>query len=85
MSNMTHATSQAEFTSAIAASVANNDLENLDWGFRFMVEDELEALRLAYIYRNSKFGVQVRHCAGPRKFSVTVFNELAAKMGVDRS
>lgn len=59
--------------------------EQLPWGIRFMVADEGDAFKIAYLYRNSPHGVQVRWCEPVQKFSVTVFNEFAELNGIDRS
>lgn len=59
--------------------------ERLEWGHRWLVDDELTALRVAYVHRNSKYGVQVRPAPGAGKWAVTVFNEFAATLRIDRS
>ncbi len=57
--------------------------EMKDWGFSFMAPVELEALRIAYVYRNNPHGIKVEHCPNVGQYMVTVFNELAAGMGID--
>lgn len=57
--------------------------EMKDWGFSFMVNDELSALRIAYSYRDARHGVKVEHCPNVGQFMVTVFNQFAADAGLD--
>lgn len=59
------------------------DLEILDWGFRFFVDDELSAYKAAYLYRNSQNGVKVEFAGEVQKWMVTVFNETAKDAGID--
>ena len=59
--------------------------EMKDWGFSFMAGSELDALRIAYTYRNSPHGTKVEHCPAVGKFMVTVFNETAKLSGIDVS
>lgn len=54
-----------------------------DWGFFFMVDSEIDALRIAYAYRNHKYGSKVEHCRSVGQFMVTMFNEHAKAMGID--
>jgi hypothetical protein len=61
------------------------EIERLDWGFRFFVDGELEAFKAAYLYRNSLRGVIVEFSGGVQRWSVTVFNETAAKAGISGS
>jgi hypothetical protein len=70
-------------------SICNNATERnkpimQDWGFMFLVDSEIEALRISYAYRNNKNGVKVKHCPNVEKFSVTVFNDLGKKLGFDK-
>jgi hypothetical protein len=80
----TTAPTQAGFRSSIS-TCSQTKSEKLDWGIQFSVETEIEALRIAYAYRNAPHGVQVR-CADHRNvYLVTVFNEFATTIGIDRS
>lgn len=54
-----------------------------DWGFSLMADNELQALRVAYAYRNNPHGVKVEHCPNVGRFMVTVFNATAARCGID--
>lgn len=58
--------------------------EMKDWGFSIMVDTEIEALQVAYAYRYSKHGVKAEHCPNVNQFMVTVFNERAAKLGLNK-
>ena len=55
--------------------------EILDWGFRFLVDSELEALLIGYGYRNSPNGYLVEFAGGVNKYSVTVWNARAKELG----
>lgn len=57
--------------------------ELMDWGFRFLVDTDTEAFKIAYAYRNSKHGTKVEHCPAVGKFSVTIWNETAKQAGCD--
>ena len=57
--------------------------EMKDWGFSFMADSELDALRIAYAYRNNPHGVKVEHCPAVEQFMVTVWNASAKAMGLD--
>lgn len=57
--------------------------EMKDWGFSFMAETEIDALRIAYAYRNNPHGVKVEHCPNVSQFMVTVWNDKAKAMGCD--
>lgn len=72
-------------TKRIAPILAKHTPVQKDWGISIVTETELEAFQIAYIHRNSKFGVQVRYLETLARFEVTIFNELAAKSGIDRS
>ena len=66
------------------SAICNDEAEKYtpdlkDWGFSFMAESELSALRIAYAYRNNPNGVLIEH--GPNGYLVTVWNELATKLG----
>jgi hypothetical protein len=52
-----------------------------DWGFSVMADSEMEALQIAYFYRNSPNGLLVENCPNIGKFMVTVWNEHAKAMG----
>jgi len=51
------------------------------WGFSFMADTELNALRIAYAYRNNKHGVRIDHCPSVNQYMVTVWNAAALEMG----
>ena len=55
--------------------------EKLDWGYAATVDNEVEALRIAYAHRNAKHGVLVEphHKGG---FRVTLYNEVGGKCGL---
>lgn len=57
--------------------------ERKGWGFSFMADDELDAMRIAYAYRNSPHGVKVEHCPAVSRYMVTVWNDRAQAMGCD--
>jgi len=57
--------------------------EMKDWGFSFMTETELAALRIAYAYRGNPHGVKVEHCPAVKQFMVTIWNDRAKAMGCD--
>lgn len=59
------------------------NLEVLDWGFHFFVDDEISAYKAAYAYRNSPNGVKVEFANGVQKWMVTVFNATAKAAGID--
>jgi hypothetical protein len=68
-------------------TVCNNEInkhkyEKLDWGFQFRVDTEIEALRLAYSYRNAPYGVEVKFAEPVNQYLVTVFNEVAVQTGI---
>lgn len=65
-------------------TVNRNKPEMTGWGFNFLVDDELEALRIAYAYRNAKHGVKIENCQDD-KFLVTIFDENGAAMKLDGS
>ena len=59
---------------------ALNTPEMKDWGFSFLVDSELDALQIAYAYRNNAHGVKVDHCPAVAQFMVTVWNDKAKAM-----
>ena len=63
--------------------ISQYDIEMLDWGFHFFVDDEMSAFKAAYQYRNSPNGVKVEFAEGAQKWMVTVFNETAKSAGID--
>lgn len=69
----------------VANVAINKQLKNIvtvDWGFKIIISNEIEALQIAYGYRNNAYGVKIEvHHDG--KFCVTVFNEFAKKAGID--
>lgn len=66
-----------------AETIRQHDLTRVDWGFHFFVDGEPEAYKAAYLYRNSPHGVVVEYAGGAERWMITVFNERAAKMGLD--
>lgn len=54
-----------------------------DWGVSFLIPTEIEALRIAYIYRRSPGGVTIENVASSNSYQVTIFNEKAKAMGCD--
>ena len=65
------------------ATANSYTLEMKDWGFSFMVDSELDALRIAYAYRYNPHGVRVEHCPSVAQFMVTIWNDKAKEMGID--
>ena len=68
--------------------ICNRETEKLkpdmkDWGFSFMASSEIQALRIAYSYRNNPHGVKMEHCPAVGQFMVTVWNDKAKAMGLD--
>lgn len=49
--------------------------EILSWGIRFLVDDELTALQIAYTYRTAPGEVLIEDCPNVGKLSVTVFKK----------
>lgn len=64
-------------------AASEHKAEKLAWGFRFLVETEMEALRIGYAYRNSPHGYKVSFAVGAQKYSVTIWNDKAKAMGCD--
>lgn len=60
-----------------------NTPEMKDWGFSFSVDSEIDALRIAYAYRNNPHGVKVEHCPAVAQFMVRIWNDKAKAMGCD--
>lgn len=60
-----------------------NQAQTLDWGIRFLVATEIEALRIGYGYKNSPHGYKIEHCPNVGQYSVTVWNDKAKAMGCD--
>lgn len=63
--------------------IIQHDIEMLDWGFHFFVDDEMSAFKAAYKYRNSPNGVKVEFAKGAQRWMVTVFNKVAKTAGLD--
>jgi hypothetical protein len=80
----TAAQTQRNFRSTIA-TCSQTKSEKVDWGIQFIVSTEIEALRIAYSFRNAPHGVQVRFADHRDIYMVTVFNERASQIGIDRS
>ena len=72
-----------EMTKVCNAVAGKLKPEMKDWGFSFMTITEIDALRIAYAYRNNPHGVQVEHCPAVDSFMVTVWNDKAKAMGID--
>lgn len=72
-----------EITKVCNAAASRLKPEMKDWGFSFMAKTEIDALRIAYAYRNSKHGTKVEHCPAVDSFMVTVWNDKAKAMGID--
>lgn len=64
-------------------TVESNAPAVTDWGLRFLVDSEIDALRIAYAYRKNPYGVKVDHCPSVDQFMVTVWNEFAKGTGCD--
>jgi hypothetical protein len=62
-----------------AENITCYDVEQVDWGFYFFTDGELEAYKAAYIYRYSP-GVKVVFAGGAQRWSVTVYNKLGAEL-----
>ena len=60
-----------------------NTPERKDWGFSFLVTNEIDALRIAYAYRENPYGVRVEHCPNVDRFMITIWNDRAKAMGLD--
>lgn len=70
-------------TTICNSAIGSQKPEMKDWGFSFMATAEIDALRIAYAYRNSPHGVKVEHCPNVEQYMVTIFNERANAMGID--
>lgn len=70
-------------TTVCRDEAAKHTPTELGWGFRFLVDTELEALRIGYAYRNCQYGYKIEWAEGVRQWSVTVWNERAKDMGCD--
>mgnify|MGYP007031194006 CR=1 FL=1 len=66
-----------------AETINQYNVQVLDWGFHFFVDDELSAFKAAYLYRNSPYGLKVEFAGGVQKWMVTIFNEAAKAAGID--
>ena len=53
------------------------------WGFSFFTNNEADAYKAAYIYRNSPHGVRVDFAGGVKMWMVTVFNKIAKDAKLD--
>jgi hypothetical protein len=74
---------KTNMTTVARTEIDKNKPEMLDWGFRFLVDTEIEALRIGYGYRNSPHGYKVEFAGGAQKYSVTIWNERAKAAGCD--
>lgn len=66
-----------------AERVFQENITEQNWGIEFFVESESDAYKAAYCYRNTPHGVRVDYAQGVNKWMVIVFNEFAAKCGMD--
>ena len=65
-------------------TTADQTWEAVNWGHTCLVDDEITALRIAYAQRNTKYGVEAKHLAHIGKYQKTIFNEKAAKLGLNK-
>lgn len=66
------------------STITNNllrKIETKDWGFSIPADSELDALRIAYLYRNAPDGCKVEPTQ--TGWQVTVWNGKAKEMGCD--
>ena len=66
-----------------AEVINQRNIEELDWGFRFFVDSEMDAFKAAYQYRNSPHGTMVEFAGGLQSWMVTVFNAHPKEIGLD--
>ena len=64
-------------------TISQQGLEHVGWGFHFFVDNEAEAYKAGYQYRNSPHGFAVEFAKGIGQWMVTVFNEKAVSLGLD--
>ena len=65
-------------------TLAKYDLTMKDWGFQFMADTELDALRIAYIHRFNRYGTKIEYSIQTEKYVVTVFNKIAHECGLNQ-
>lgn len=70
------------FRDLLTREIVKYKAELKDWGHSYLVGNEMAALRIAYMQRNSKNGVKIDACPN-NVFMVTVFNSKAKGMGLD--
>ncbi len=70
--------------SSVSAAVKANKFEKMDWGMRVVVENELDALRIAYIYRKNKYGCTIEHHGVGGLLAVIIWNELGNKLEMNK-
>lgn len=70
-------------TTVCSKAAEGRKIEVKDWGFSYMADCELDALRIAYAYRNNPHGVKVEHCPSVDKYMVTIWNDKAKSIGCD--
>lgn len=63
--------------------IIQQELKKQDWGFSFFVNNELEAYKSAYKYKNSPHGVKIEFIESSKRWQVTVFNSFAVEMKLD--
>lgn len=74
----THNTFRAQLDSVFNAARP----ERRGWGIAFLTDDEIDALRLAYLYRHNEHGCKVEFCPNIEQYLVTVFNASAKEAGI---
>jgi hypothetical protein len=67
-----------------AANAVARNATLLDWGVRFTLDNELDALRVAYAHRNAPGGVKCEYLEVTGEYAVTIFNK-DCPAGIDRS
>ncbi len=68
---------------AATVNAAVKAVRKEDWGFVVPCDSELDALRVAYTYRNAKHGCKIDTNEVTGYWGVTVWNENAKAMGCD--
>jgi hypothetical protein len=58
--------------------------EQLGWGIQYRVDSEIDAFRIAYLYRNSPHGVKVDRFELVNQYAITIFSA-NCPAGIDRS
>ena len=63
-------------------TIKQHDIEQVDWGMTFKVDNELDAYRAAYKYNHSPHGLVVEYAPNIGMWLVTVFNATAVDVGL---